>query len=227
MRVVLNQPETPTTRRLKLAMGESPLRFQAGQAASLRTRDTAEFTPYSIASSPQEADRTGEIEFLVKVDGANRFGSHVTSIAVGTAIEVDGPHGRFILPDGPRPPHLLFVAGGTGIAPLRAMIVAAQGRRPAARLGLLYSSRTPDEFAYPQDFVELERRGALVLRLTLTGAHDEWPHARGRAGAPHLTGLIEPDTVSYLCGPAAMVADVCATLQSLGMDRSRIRMEDW
>ena len=114
-----------------------PLR--AGQAAALASGRAASATPYSIASAPAETARHGALEFLVKVDGSNRFGAVVEGLEPGTPLRVDGPAGNFTLPDLSGGAPLLFVAGGTGIAPLRSMIrEALEARRHRiARAGLL------------------------------------------------------------------------------------------
>jgi ferredoxin-NADP reductase len=55
-----------------------------------------------------------------------------------------------------------------------------------------------------------------------------WRGARGRIVAAQLTPLVEdPATLCFVCGPTAMVADVPLTLQALGIDRTRIRVEDY
>ena len=73
---------------------------------------------------------------------------------------------------------------------------------------LVYSARTPDEFAYLDELHALQDAGKLTLILTLTGDANDWTHARGRAGREHLAGLIERDTLCFVCGPPSMVADI-------------------
>lgn len=226
MRLIANDPETPTTRRVRIALQDQSFRYRAGQAAAL-TVDDVDATPYSIASAPFETAREGWLEFLVKVDGSNRFGARVEALASGTRVDVAGPIGSFTLSDVPPEAPLLFVAGGTGIAPLRSMIHEAIHDGHAAPLSLVYSARSPDEFAYLADLQQLARRGRLGLMLTLTGQADDWLHARGRTGAEHLAGLVKPGAVAFVCGPPAMVAELPVALDSLGVSREQIRTENW
>lgn len=226
MRLLSNEPETPTTRRIRLALDGAPFRYRAGQAAALAA-GSGESTPYSIASAPYETAREGWLEFLVKVDGSSRFGALVTTLEPGTRIRVDGPVGSFTLPDASPVEPLLFIAGGTGIAPLRSMIREALHAGHEGRLALVYSARTPDEFAYLKELRGLAEEGRLALTLTLTGHAEDWTHARGRTGTAHLSELVEPRTVVFLCGPPAMVADLPSALTSLGLPRERVRTEDW
>jgi len=225
VRVLSNEPATPTTRRVRLALGGLSFSYQAGQAASLSAGGVP--TPYSIASSPTETRRHGWLEFLIKVDGSNRFGSVLERLAPGAAVDVVGPAGTFTLERVPEHAPVLFIAGGTGIAPLRSMIREAVDAGRPGSLSLVYSARTPAEFAYLDEVRGLAEDGKLHLTLTLTGDAEDWAHARGRTQAMHLADLVEPSTVAFVCGPRAMVTELPASLAALGVARERIVTEDW
>lgn len=227
MRLLSNQSATPSTRVVRVALDGASFLYRAGQAASLAAADRDELTPYSIASAPSETIRHRFLEFLVKVDGSNRFGAAIDSLHPGTDIRVEGPVGTFTLSDLAPGTPLLFIAGGTGIAPLRSMIREAVEAGHDGKMALVYSARSPDEFAYVNELRELADQGRLGLTLTLTGTAEEWRHSRGRAGPSHLSDLVSPDTLAYICGPPAMVKDVPAALTSIGLSGTRIRTEDW
>jgi NAD(P)H-flavin reductase len=226
VRLLSNEPATGTTRRLRLALDGAPFRYRAGQAASLAA-GPGESTPYSIASAPHETTRDGWLEFLIKVDGSNRFGAAVDGLPSDTAIRVEGPMGTFTLPDLSPGVPLLFIAGGTGIAPLRSMILETIHSGRQGTLALVYSARTPAEFAYLDELRGLADGGRLALTLTLTGDAQDWTHARGRAGAHHLSDLVTPQTLAFVCGPPAMVTEVPVALVALGLPRERVRTEEW
>jgi len=157
--------------------------YRAGQAASLAAGEANDWTPYSIASAPGETARNGALEFLVKVDGSSRFGRLVDGLELGEGVRVEGPAGNFTLSDARPTTPLLFIAGGTGIAPLRSMIRDLLEAHHAAPLALVYSARTPGEFAYLPELRRLAGEGRLALTLTLTGDAEDWEHARGRVRA--------------------------------------------
>ena len=148
-------------------------------------------------------------------------------LQLGDRIRVEGPAGNFTLSDALPATPLLFIAGGTGIAPMRSMIRDLLDARHAAPLALVYSARTPSEFAYLEELRGLAHERRLALTLTLTGDAEDWQHARGRTGPDHLSDLVTPETLAYICGPPAMVRDVPAALTSIGLPRARIRTEDW
>ena len=58
-------------------------------------------------------------------------------------------------------------------------------------VALVYSSRSPAEFAYLEEFRQLANEKRLSLVLTLTGPADDWAHSRGRAGAAHRTDVVK------------------------------------
>jgi len=228
VKLLTNRRETPTTRSIRVSLEGRPFPYTAGQAAWVGVDPHDELTPYSIASAPEETVRNGWLQFLVKVDAARRFGAAVEGLRNGTEIYVGGPAGSFTFPEDPREREFLFVAGGTGIAPVRAMVVHALAATTAPVIRVLYSARQPDEFAYVRELRALARENRIMLELTLTGQSGTWHHGRGRAGAAHLARLgAGPSSLAFLCGPAGMVADLSSALESLGVPQSNIRTQQW
>lgn len=211
-----------------MALGSQPFLYRAGQAAWIGLGPDDELTPYSIASAPEESARDGWLQFLVKVDAARRFGAAVERLRRGTDVYVHGPAGDFTFADTGDAREVLFVAGGTGVAPVRSMVLHALASSAPPRIRLLYSARTPSEFAYLREFRALARAGRLSLELTLTGEGGRWRYGRGRAGAAHLERLgAGRGTLAFVCGPAAMVSDLTSALASLGVPADNIRTEQW
>jgi ferredoxin-NADP reductase len=224
---------TPTTRVLRVDLQEAPFVFRAGQAALIGAHGQAQRRPYSIASSPSDAQRHHHLEFLLKVDAAADAGFHFDGDAhpdthVGTTVDLEGPFGSFTLPDSTDAPGFLFVAGGTGIAPLRSMLrhlIASGETRPIA---VLYSARRPDEFAYGPELKRLAARDKLKLLLTVTGEANEWNGERGRIGLAQLAAMLPArGALAFICGPPSLVEDVPPLLLKLGASAARIRIEEW
>ena len=222
-------PATPRSRLLALDVHGAALTFAPGQAVAIGTHAHAVRKPYSIACSPEQAAVHGTIELLIGLDADGSPGPHLTSLVPGTAIDVEGPFGTFTFPDPPTHSQLLFVGGGTGIAPLRSMIDHAMREHPTARLALLYSARRADEFAFIDELREHARAGHLELHQTVTRDDDGWQGDRGRIGRSHFEAVLhEPErTLCFVCGPTAMVSDAVATLALLGVPGAAIRTEQW
>ncbi|MEW6321813.1 MAG: hypothetical protein AB1635_12115 [Acidobacteriota bacterium] len=219
-------PATPRTRIIRLDAGSPPLAFEAGQAVSVGLEHSPLRKPYSLACAPSEAARTGLLELLVQVDEPGPD-PHLERAVPGTRVAVEGPFGRFVLPPDLAEPDVLFVAGGTGIAPLRAMIRTLLARPAPPRLHLLYSARRADEFAYAEELRDLAARGRLDLRFTVTrDVAAGWQDLTGRVGAEALAALLPgPDVRCFVCGPPSLVADVTALLEAAGVPRRLVSTE--
>jgi len=220
---------TTNTRVVRLDLGEARFHFRAGQAARLGPADDERSAPYSIASSPEDTRKGRFLEFLIKVDADGGWGERFPPLRRGMRLSLKGPLGTFTFPEHPSAGRFLFIAGGTGIAPMRSMIRHARAIGHGGRLSVLYSARTPEDFAYRGELRGMARRGDLQLILTATRGQDErWRGGRGRITLTQLEVLLDdPATMCFVCGPAAMVDDVPRMLRQLGVDNSRIRIEDW
>ena len=229
LRVCSVRRATPSTRVVRLDLGDAPFHYRAGQAAKLGPLDSDVLVPYSIASAPEDTGKGRFLEFLIKVDGEERWGEKFPALRRGTQLTVKGPFGRFTFPERPSERHFLFIAGGTGIAPMRSMVRHARAIGHRGRLSVLYSARTPQDFAYRGELRGMARRGELRLMLTATrGPDDRWRGERGRITSSQLELLLDdPATLCFVCGPTAMLDDVPRFLQELGVEKGRIRVEEW
>jgi len=221
-------PATPRARLLRLDLGGHSFPYLAGQALLIASRGYVPRRPYSIASAPEDAARDGYLELLIGVDAEGAPGPHLTFDA-GARLDVDGPVGRFTLPEQTEEKRFLFIAGGTGIAPLRAMLRHAL-HRPHREIGLFYSARAAGEFAFEEELRRLAREGRIELRQAVTREEPDgtWDGMRGRIRHEDLAPFVhDPATLCFICGPPALVEEMPAVLQSLGVEKGRIRVEEW
>lgn len=184
--------------------------------------------PYSIADAPENAERNNYLELLVGVDVNGEAGSHLP-LEAGTLLDIEGPLGRFTFPPRPDERRFLFIAGGTGIAPLRAMLRRALNV-PHEATGVLFSARAPNEFAYEPELRALADAGKIELELRVTRdvAPEDWAGTRGRLTGADLAPLVHGrETLCFICGPPALVQEIPKMLQDLGVPRTRIRTEEW
>jgi NAD(P)H-flavin reductase len=218
---------TPRARIVRVDLGGRRLEYVAGQAVLIAAQGYAKRRPYSIAAAPEDAERDGFLELLIGVDEHGSPGAHLT-LERGARIDVEGPLGSFTFPARPDERRFVFIAGGTGIAPLRAMLRHALAI-PHRQIGLFYSARTADEFAYHGEFVALAKQGRIELRQTVTRTSDDsWTGARGRIGRADLAPLVhDPATLCFVCGPVALVHEISGLLGELGVPRERVRVEEW
>jgi ferredoxin-NADP reductase len=218
---------TPRTRLLTLDLGDQPFPFTAGQAVFAGLAQGTVRRPYSIACSPAWSRAAQALELLVQIDDHSAPDPHLEHATVDTPLRIEGPFGSFSLPHPLPERHVLFIAGGTGIAPLRSMLGELLAARPEVAPALIYSARTPDEFAFRDEFERLVAAGILEMRLTVTrdqGAR--WAGGRGRITTALVRDLIKsPVTRCLVCGPPALVTDAIALLKEAGVDEDRIGWE--
>jgi NAD(P)H-flavin reductase len=220
-------PATPRARVVRFDLNGHAFDYAPGQAVTIANHGQEKRRPYSIAAAPEHAKLDGWLELLVGVNAESTPGPHLT-LDPGQLVDVDGPLGSFIFPPDPDERRFVFIAGGTGIAPLRAMLQRAL-HLPHRNIGLFYSVRTPDEFAFESELKTLAGAGEIELRQTVTRATDhDWTGSRGRLNRDALAELVhDPATLCFICGPPALVDEMPRILTELGIPPQRIRIEEW
>lgn len=157
--------------------------------------------------SPANAEGSATIELTIGRHEGGLVSNYLYERARrGMVVGLAGVGGDFTLP-ADRPRRILFVAGGSGITPVIAMLrtLVAEGHLETggAELALVQYARTPTEACYRGELDTLEALcGVRVLRgYTRSGDGD----LLGRFGAEHLaTAMPAPEAV-YVCGPTPLV----------------------
>lgn len=201
-----------------------PMRYAPGQAVTVECAHRPRiWRPYSIANAPRS---DGTVDLHVRlVDGGSVSTPLVRSLEVGDTLKLGAPFGRLTLDEDP-PRDLLFVAGGTGLAPLKALLeqIAARSRRP--RVHLFFGARTEDAL---YDLVDLEKLAAEHPWLTVTPSVSEEDDYRGERGI--LADVVArhgpwTDREAYVCGSPAMVEATVDRLRSLDIPENWIRWDE-
>lgn len=184
--------------------------------------------PYSIASAPWEMEKTRTLQLLAQVDDTGSPDPHLELAAPGTLIDVDGPFGSFGLPPEFDELPLLFVAGGTGIAPLRSILMDRLARRRVPAIAAVYSARSPDEFAFRPELDALAAAGQIKLWLTVSRTENGWQGRRGRIDAALLRDALPSlDACALICGPPSLVSSVGDLLAEIGVAREHLLIEKY
>jgi ferredoxin-NADP reductase len=217
---------TPRTRVISLDLDALGFQFVAGQAVMVGLHGSPLQKPYSIASAPWEANQTGVVQLLAQIDDSGAPDPHLELAAPGALIDLEGPFGSFGLPAEFDQLPLLFVAGGTGIAPLRSMVMQRLSRPHVPAIAVVYSARSPEEFGFLPEFDALQRAQRIKLFLTVSRGEGRWDGRRGRIDDSLLSeALPSPDACCLLCGPSQLVSDVTQLLLRIGVTDDRILFE--
>jgi ferredoxin-NADP reductase len=222
---------TPATKHFEWEVVEGGrFDFLAGQFISL-TLERAGQThtrAYSLASPPR-----GDARFdlcLNRVPGG-LFSNYLCDLAPGAEMAFNGPHGFFTV-QVPVERDAVFIATGTGIAPIRGMLADLFARQLDAgrEHWLLFGVRHPETVLYPDEFAQLAAdHPQFHFAPTLSRPPASW---RGRTGyvQQQLRQLFagRQDFTAYICGLKAMVDDVRRILkEEFGLDRRQVRYEKY
>ncbi len=181
---------------------------------------------YSIASVPGGGNR---IELtIVRIEDGEVSPYLTGRVHPGDLIELRGPVGGYFVWEAAQGGPLLLVAGGSGVAPLMAMLRlhARSGRDVDARL--LLSSRDWEDIIFRDELEQLASGNRVVVH-TLTKSQP--PGWSGHARRVDLEMLAEvgPSPASrprvYVCGPTPFVESVAESLVALGHQPQAIRTE--
>ena len=220
--------ETPRVKSLVLDVPDWP-GHRAGQHLDVRL--TAEDgyqaqRSYSIASEPENARLMLTVELIEE----GEVSPYLTSdVRPGDKFELRGPIGGYFVwtvAVGP----LFLLAGGSGIAPLMAMLryrAAAKSRTPAL---LLYSSRTFEDIIYRAELDQMAARNdGLTVVYTLTRRQPpEWTGGARRIDRSMLESVGVPANARpkiFICGPTSLVESTAQSLLELGHERRLIQTE--
>ena len=198
--------------------------FRAGQHIWVEI-DPETRRPYSIASPPS---LRAEIVLCFNRIPYGAASNYLAGLTEGSRVSYTGPMGSFTVDDRSAR-DLLFVATGTGISPIRSMILDLLERRVSRRIDLLFGTRRVHDLLYPEEFRHLESHFAnFRYHPTLSRAGEEpWTGLRGRVTAvlpqlfPDLRGRD-----AYVCGRPEMIHDVREILPRLGIPPEAVHSED-
>lgn len=199
------------TRRLLIDV-DGEIAFNAGQYLRVTVPGQGITRSWSMANPPEQPSR---VEFQIRntPGGLATEGWVFKDLAVGDSVQLTGPYGQFFLRDARTQPAIL-IGGGTGLAPLKAMVRHVlendlsnelhlyQGARGRADLYDVeffrdLAGKFPDQFTYRPCLAEEEIDGFAHGMVTDVVASD-FDTCRGH--------------VAYLCGPPPMVQASLKTL---------------
>ncbi|MDT7604598.1 MAG: hypothetical protein QOF61_2595 [Acidobacteriota bacterium] len=191
-----------------------------GQVAVLRVGAVASY--FAIASAPED----DALEFLIKRTGgaSNEFGEPFYDLNAGDTVELKQLVGHGFPLDAHAGRDLVFVAMGTGIAPVRSAVRHALARPDLfGQIFVLYGARTPEDFCY-RDETEAWQAAGVELRQVISRPDGyEWAGQTGYVQSllDHVLPTLS-SPVAFVAGSREMIEHTRDRLQEMGLDAEKI-----
>lgn len=214
---------------------EQPAMYTAGQYAEIYVpgvvKDGARETrSYSFSVAPGTAEKVDKVSFFVRhVEGGAFTDWLFTEAKVGTYLEGHGPYGNFWLRAGTAP--LICVAGGSGLAPILAILEQARMERITRDVVLFFGARSQRDL-YCQERIENLARSwmARFEFIPVLSAEDEgssWSGLRGFIPEhfEQVVGQRLGEHHAYLCGPPPMIDACLKVFASAGIDSDHVHFD--
>lgn len=181
------------------------LQFLAGQYIEILLKDGRR-RAFSLANAPHD---DACLQLHIRLVPGGQFTEHVfNSMQERDILRLNGPHGSFFLREESGKP-MLLIAGGTGFAPIKALVEHALAENCQRPMTIYWGGRSRIDLyqaELAQGWVSQHAHVRFVPVLADPAAEDGWT---GRRGLVHLAALEDfPDMSAhqvYLCGAPAMV----------------------
>lgn len=192
---------------------------KAGQFIGILIKDSQQ--PACVRAYSLLTNENNDFELCIKKVEGGRATTFLSGLKEGDEIEYNYPLGLFVLDKNhERATSLNFIATGTGIVPLLAMLEELpQGHNQA--ITLLFGVRTEADICYVERFEALKKKfPQFHYTITLSQPQEIWEGAEGRVTA-HIK---KPDLAGqyYLCGSGQMIEDVATILTREGVSNTQI-----
>ncbi len=211
----------------------------AGWQDMVASSDAPVTRAYSIASRPEDGRRAVfNIRLAVPPAGQEReippgvVSSWLFALKPGATVETSGPFGDFHVQ--PTDREMIFIGGGVGMAPLRAMIHEQIGQGTTRRIRYFYGARTAADLFYTEEFDAIAAAHpnfSWTPALSDPAPGDRWTGATGFIHDTVRATLKDhpapEDCEYYLCGPPIMISAVLAMLERLGVEPQSIFNDDF
>ncbi len=196
--------------------------FQPGQFIMLELPGIGE-APFSISSSP-----AGHGNFELCIRKAGNLTQFLSRVSRGTVVGIRGPFGTSFPMDKMHEQNILLIAGGLGLAPLRAPIAYVQENRSRFRMvDIIYGTREPSQLLFTYQY-DMWRKDDIELNIIVEKPDAEW---KGHTGLT--TTILEniakerdrsyyKKTFAIVCGPPVMFKFVCTMLTEHGIPMQKM-----
>lgn len=181
---------------------------------------------YSIVSGQGEKEY---LELCVKVEKPGSFAEQFHALPEGATINLQGPYGRFALTEKCED-DLIFICGGTGIAPMISMIRTVIHEKRGNKMVLFYSVRSRDVYLYREEIEKLASEDHDFHPIIQMTRDDTWDGETGRIDEDRIKKYLGEDLSKckvFMCGKREMVTNLKDAVLKLGVKKENLHQESW
>ena len=210
--------------RLRL-LEPTKLDFKAGQFIIMNVPHEGKVVKraYSVASPPHDVG----VELCIQHVESGIASTWFWKLKEGETVSLSGPHGNFVFKE-PLDYDPVFIATGTGVAPLRAMIKDLFQHGFTRDVWLLFGTRYEHALLYESEFRSLTGLRHSFHYIPVVSRPKDWHGEVGHVQETfkkHITDY--PNKEIYLCGWLEVVKAVCKDLESFGVPKEKLHYEEW
>ncbi len=218
--------ESPDVKLYKFrALDNTKLDFDPGMFVMIKYKDqTQEIArAFSIASEPNSET----LDFYIHLING-RFTSKIALAKVGDIYYITGPYGQFKFIPGENK-KLMFIAGGTGIAPFISMLRYIITRKLDVDVILFYSVRFSNEIIARSELQEMEKLVNLKTIITVTREDTSWNGEHGRITKEMIEKYMPEcnERMTYICGPLEFAKAMKNISISCNIPSEKISADIW
>lgn len=217
LKVVHNNQLAPEIFQL-LLKAEHPIQYTSGDYIMLGF-NIEELKPFSIADAPRE---DGLIECHIRNTAKNDAIEKLCSVNSGDVLVMQGPKKQMQL----HPAHeaIIFVAGGTGFAPMRALLNEALRQQVSVPISFYWGAKSTEELYMHEWMIDIsQKHGNIDYIPVISGSAEEW---QGRTGLVHKAVLADHPSLDkarvYMCGPWPMIQAAKADFLAAGLVETKL-----
>ena len=214
-------PLSNTAKAIKLKFNKNP-QFLPGQFLmfEFNINNKLEKRAFSISSTPNEK----LIEITVKKNTNPLVSQYIIeNLKIGDKIKTSEARGRFILDENK---NAVFLAAGSGIAPIMSMIRYLKQKNSKNKAHLIYSNKSEEEILWKNEIEYISKEYKNFSHVfTLTNPNKQWRGKEGRITEDLFKNYISENTIFYICGPLEFVRSLYKNLLDLQVDKDNIKLE--
>ena len=208
-----------------LALDNTKLDFDPGMFVMIKYKDQSqEITrAFSIASDPDSLS----LDFYIHLING-RFTSKIALAKQGDIYYITGPYGQFkFIPGNSK--KLMFLAGGTGIAPFISMLRYIRRLKLDVDITLFYSVINSKEIIAKQELNEFKDILELKTIITVTREDIDWNGERGHITKDMINRYIKDanERMVYICGPLPFVKAMKDIAINCSVPNDKISADVW